>query len=326
MNNSNAPAESPDLAPTLQPTAGTADLGGITIAYETHGNPQHPPVLLIMGFNMTLLAWPEAFIRALLQRGFFVITFDNRDAGLSSRLAEASVSPLPLMTLARMSGLPMKPPYTLEDMAGDAVGLLNHLGVQAAHVIGVSMGGMIAQVMALSYPQKLLSLGLLMTHPGAVTYSIPSPRIARVVLPQPDNDWESQLQFNLKFWTTVSGPKYRPPESEILRLTKTISQRSSQPHGRYRQMAAIISAPDRSARLKELAIPTAIIHGSADPLIIPRGGKTLARLIPGARLKLIEGLGHVLPTELCDAMVAFLLGDPNNGQKPVSPAPVADES
>ncbi|MFK7958507.1 MAG: alpha/beta fold hydrolase [Lysobacterales bacterium] len=288
---------------------GIAQVGDIQLAYETHGQAGNPAVLLIMGFNMTLLAWPEAFIQALVQRGMFVVTFDNRDAGKSSRLASTNLTPLPMLTLARMSGIRLKTPYTLDDMANDAVGVLDHLNVQSAHVIGVSMGGMIAQLMALNHPERVQSLGLLMTHPGAVTYSIPSPKLGSLLLQQPGNDEGTQLAFNLKFWNMVCGPSYPPDKAEIRRLTHAISQRSVEPHGRERQMAAIIAAPDRSTQLKSLNIPTAVLHGTHDPLIIPRGGKTLARLIPGARLKMVEGMGHILPPSLCESMVAFLTND-----------------
>ena len=156
-----------------------------------------------------------------------------------------------------------------------------------------------------------------MTHPGAVTYSLPSPKLLTLLLDQPGESFESQLNFNLRFWNLVCGPDCHPPDSEIHRLTEANSVRSSAPHGRYRQMAAIITALDRSEWLRKVQIPTAVLHGSDDPLIIPRGGKTLARLIPGARLKLIPGMGHILPPERCEEFVDFLM-QPTGGGGPDS--------
>ncbi|MEM6573896.1 MAG: alpha/beta hydrolase [Pseudomonadota bacterium] len=292
-------------------TEGIAKVGELDIAYRCYGDANDPPVLLVMGFNMSLLVWPEPFVQALLDRGRYVIVFDNRDVGLSSRIHSALDPHLPMLTMARMSGLQLPVPYTLEDMARDAVGVLDWLKVPAAHVIGVSMGGMIAQVLAIHHAERLTGLGLVMTHPGAVTYSIPSPKLASLLLDQPGESYDSQLQFNIKFWNLVCGPDCHPPESEIRRLTDANCRRSREPHGRYRQMAAIITALDRSPWLREVRIPTTVVHGTDDPLIIPRGGKTLARLIPGARLKLIAGMGHILPPERCEEMVAFMLDAPH---------------
>ncbi|MEM9532469.1 MAG: alpha/beta hydrolase [Pseudomonadota bacterium] len=280
---------------------------GVDLACRLEGNPAHPPVLLIMGFNMNLEAWPEPYVQGLVRRGYYVIRFDNRDAGMSSRITGTRPVSIPWIAQARLLGLRLPTPYGLEDMAEDAAGILDQLTTRPAHVIGVSMGGMIAQLLAIAHPDRIRSLGLLMTHSGSTAYAIPSARLLSLIFRQPGNTPEAQLNYYREFWNTVSGPSYPLDPDEVDAMTLTSARRSPQPHGRHRQLAAVISAPDRRPHLKSLAVPTSIIHGSADPLIPCRGGKALARAIPGARLKVIEGLGHTLPNELADDMLDFVL-------------------
>jgi pimeloyl-ACP methyl ester carboxylesterase len=282
-------------------------VNGIELAYRTEGDPRHPPVLLVMGFNMTLEAWPRAYIDHLLQRGYFVIRFDNRDVGASSRCNNARPVSIPWLAQARLLGFSLPTPYRLEDLAEDAVALLDALALPTAHVVGVSMGGMIAQLMAIHYPQRIRSLSLLMTHSGASAYAMPSPRLLSLLFRTPRNDMESQVAYYREFWASVSGPKYPLDPAEVDAMTRASAARSSRPHGRHRQLAAVITAPDRRGALKHLALPTSIVHGSADPLIPCRGGRALARCIPGARLKVIDGLGHTLPNELAREIFDFVL-------------------
>lgn len=279
---------------------------GLDIAYELRGPDSGPPVLLIMGFNMTLAAWPEAFLQRLTDAGLRLVLMDNRDAGLSDRVQG---KPPDFATLIgqRLMGRTPRVPYTLNDMARDGLGLLEALQMDRAHVIGISMGGMIAQCMALAAPTRLRSLGLLMTHGGALRFAIPSPRLLPVVLRQPGPDPDAILAYALQFWRAIAGPDY-PPDDDLIRESMARSwRRAPRLNGRERQAAAIAAAPDRSNRLRHLNLPTVVIHGAADPLVSPAGGRQLARVIPRAQLDLIPGLGHHLPEPLHGRMTQLLV-------------------
>lgn len=269
----------------------------LNIAYETLGPEEAPPVLMIMGFNMTLSAWPEPFLQHFLDAGLRLILMDNRDAGLSDRV-DAMAPGFSAVIGTRLFGGHPRVPYTLEDMASDGLGLLDALSIQTAHVVGISMGGMIAQCMALAAPSRHRSLGLLMTHGGALRFCLPSPRLLPLAMRQPEPNPEAMLAYALEFWHAVAGPQYPPDNAKIRESLARSWRRAPRMNGRERQAAAIAAAPDRTPRLRGLDVPTVIIHGDADPLVSVGGGRQLARVIPGARYEEIPGLGHHLPEAL----------------------------
>ncbi len=280
---------------------------GIEIEYEAFGDRDHPCLLLVMGFNMPLNAWPEPFCRRLAGAGYWVVRFDNRDVGMSSRLDHLGRPRIVPVALKRLCGLIPRTPYTLDDMAADTLGLLDALGVARCHLVGISMGGMIAQLLATAHPERLLSLGLLMTSRGARRHLFPSPRLLPLAWRQPGPDLASQLRYGLAFWRAVAGAHYPPDDAVVKAQIEDAARRTRGPHGRERQLAALIAAPDRRRALERVRLPVTVVHGTADPLIPAAAGAAVARAIPGAHLELIEGLGHYLPEALWPRLIGALL-------------------
>ena len=286
----------------------TIKANGLTIAYESHGDPHDPCVLLVMGLGMQLLAWPDAFVDGIVEQGFHVLRFDNRDAGLSSKMAQAGRPSLPWAYLKSKLGLRVKSSYTLDDMADDALGLLSALGIAQAHVIGASMGGMIAQLMAVRAPERVLSLVSIMS--SSSRRGLPGPtRAARHALMRRPKPGASQAELVAHMVATVrvlGSPAYPVAEKLLQQRVATAMARASCPDGVARQMVAIAASGERTALLPAIACPALVIHGAADPLIPVACGIDTAALIPGARLEVIEGMGHDLPPQLIERLLALI--------------------
>ena len=273
------------------------DANSIQIEYETFGEPDSPALLLIIGFACQLIDWDEKLCRQLAQQGYYVIRFDNRDIGLSSKIDGAGVPDIMKILEARMKGETVNTPYTFEDMAADAVGLLDALGIQKAHICGMSMGGMIAQTIAINYPEKVLSLISVYSNTGDPKDPGPKPEVMELLLKPAPEEREAFIELNMKVLNTIAGPGF-PYNQEWLRKHSARSyDRSCYPPGVVRQFAAIITQKNRKPALGSLSIATLVIHGSDDPLIPVECGKNTAAAIPGAGLMIIDGMGHNLPHE-----------------------------
>lgn len=283
-----------------------AKVNAIELEYACFGEESGPPLLLIMGLSMQRTAWPKSLIQALVGHGLRVITFDNRDIGLSTRFHHQPAPNVFRVAAARLIGRSLPLPYTLSDLADDAAGLLDHLGIERAHVAGISMGGMIAQQFALRHPTRLASLGLLATSSGRI--GLPPPRLAvlRLMNARPVGaDEAAAVNYMDKLFALLAGPGWSTA-SEVRRMRALESFRRA-PTGRSseRQLAAIV-ADRRAHRLGEISAPTLILHGDADPMVPPAHGRDLARRIKGARHMEIKGWGHDLPDGLMPSLAAHL--------------------
>ena len=280
-----------------------ASANGIEIAYEQIGDRDAPPLLLVMGLGMQLIHWDLELCEVLAERGFRVIRFDNRDAGLSTKID----SPPPPVMRA-MAGIGPRAPYLLSDMAADAFGLLDRLGIERAHVAGASMGGMIAQTMAIERPERVLSLTSIMSTTGDRRSGLPKLRVLSVLMRRAPAGRDAYVEHFVRVFRMIGSPAYPPDEARAREVAAATYDRGHHPAGTARQIAAIMASGDRTARLRELHVPATVIHGTDDPLVPFRGGLATARAIPGAELVAIPGMGHDLPRELwprvVDALVA----------------------
>ncbi len=269
---------------------------GIELEYEVTGEGE--PLLLIMGIGAQLVTWPRGLIEAFVRRGFRVIRFDNRDAGLSTRL-DARRAPKVTRTVMRgLLGLPVQAPYTLLDMADDSAALLDALGIETAHVLGVSLGGMVAQSMAIAHPGRMRTLTSVMSNTGNRFTAIAKPRAIRALLGKAPKTEEQAVEYMLHF-RRVCGSTGFPFDAEMhADIARQTYRRGMHPRGFARQLAAIMATGDRTRALRHVRVPTLVVHGSADPLLPPAGGRATARAIPGARLRIIAGMGHDLPKEV----------------------------
>jgi pimeloyl-ACP methyl ester carboxylesterase len=272
-----------------------ASANQISIEYETFGNPSSPPILLIIGLGAQLIYWDEVFCRQLAEAGLYVIRFDNRDSGLSTKFDEAGVPDVSDTISKLMNRQKVTPPYTIEDMAADAVGLLDALKIKKAHICGMSMGGMIAQALAIKYPDRVLSLTSIYSTTGNPRLPQAKLEIMGLLLTPPPQDREPFIQFNLQLFRALTGPKFGFDEEWVRQLMGRAYDRSFCPHGEARQLVAILTQPNRQPALKGVKVPTLIIHGDADPLVSVEGGRDAAEAVPGAQLKIMEGMGHDLP-------------------------------
>lgn len=286
----------------------TAQANGITIAYETSGNPLDPPVLLIMGLGTQLTAWPQDLVDGLVEQGYYVIRFDNRDVGLSSKLHQHKKPHLLWAYLKSLIGLKQSAAYTLDDMAADALGLLDALGVARAHVVGVSMGGMIGQVFAARFANRTLSLTSIMSSSGR--RGLPGPTAAaRNALMRGPDDPHNRAQVvahGVAVLRLIGSPSFPTPEPVLRAAIERALERSVNPDGFARQTVAVIASGDRTPLLRTIQCPTLVIHGAADPLVPVACGIDTAQAIPGARLEVIEGMGHDLPAQLIERLLALL--------------------
>ena len=286
-----------------------AQANGLTLEYETFGKPADPALLLIMGLGVQLTGWPETLCRSLAEGGYYVIRYDNRDVGLSSKIDGGGKPDLQRAGLRWFFGLPLQAPYSLEDMAADAVGLLDALGIRRAHVVGLSMGGMIGQLLAAHHAQRLLSFTAIMTSSGNRRLPQPSLKLRlRLTRGPRRRDREGLILHSMETWRLIGSPGYPAPEAELRALVEADQRRSFYPRGLARQTLAILAAKNRVPLLKRIALPTLVIHGKDDPLVPVKAAYELARHIPGARLEVIPGMGHDLPAPLLPRIAALILG------------------
>jgi pimeloyl-ACP methyl ester carboxylesterase len=274
------------------------DAGGVEICYETFGDAADPAMLLVMGLATQMLGWHEDLCAELAGRGFHVIRFDNRDIGRSGRIEGPLPTPLQLLRRDKRAAA-----YTLEDMAGDAIGLLDHLEIDRAHVVGASMGGMIAQTVAARHPERVLSLVSLMSNTGALWSGQPSLRLYPTLLARAPRDREGYVRHVASLLDLIGSPAFARDEAETRALAERSFDRGLNPAGAGRQLAAIIASGDRTPLLRTIAVPTLVVHGTSDRLVPPSGGRATARAIPGARLLTIEGMGHDLPRAVWPRML-----------------------
>lgn len=270
-----------------------AKANGIDICYETFGDAANPSILLISMYSTQMLVWPESLCLGLASRGFHVIRFDNRDVGLSTKFEEAGLPDLMQIVSVPVHERKALVPYLLDDMAGDAVGLLDALGVQAAHIVGASMGGMIAQIVAGENPGRALSLTSIMSTPD-VAKSPPLPEAMAVMGGPPAAGVEGKIQTFMAGWRAIGSEMFGPSDEELRAFAIRCIERSDYPQGPARQIAAIQASPGREDLLATLDIPALVIHGTEDPLIPMIGGELTAKAIPGAEFIAIEGMGHEL--------------------------------
>ena len=282
---------------------------GIEIHYEEQGDKTAPPMLLIMGFGAQLTLWPDELVEALASRGFRVIRYDNRDIGLSHKFDGVKAPGLVKMTLLSKLGLKPKVPYTLADMADDGAGLLDTLGIEKAHIVGASMGGMIAQHFVSRHADKCLSLTTIFSTTGNPKLPPAKPEAMKALVTRPDSTDEKVLvEHGMMVARTIGSPGY-PTEDERLRERTTASvRRSFYPEGPTRHLSAIVADGDRRGMLKDVTVPTLVLHGEDDPLVPCEGGRDTAASIPGAKLKTIPGWGHDLPLELVDELADAIAG------------------
>ncbi|HVW32293.1 MAG TPA: alpha/beta hydrolase, partial [Acidimicrobiia bacterium] len=253
---------------------------GLILEYDTTGSPADPPLLLVMGLGAQLITWPDGFCRALADRGFFVVRYDNRDAGLSSRIEAAGVPDL----AAVMTGT-ADAPYHVSDMAADGIGLLDALGIAAAHVVGASMGGMIAQHMAFEYPDRVLSLCSIMSAPtGTMAADPPTPEAGAALLRPAPTTREEAIEAGVEGARTIGSPGFPFDEAKARDRAAASYDRAFYPLGIIRQFAAVTATGDWTSKLAGVKAPTLIIHGGADPLVRPGWGRRTAEAIPGATL------------------------------------------
>jgi pimeloyl-ACP methyl ester carboxylesterase len=265
-------------------------VGDVEICYETFGDPADPAMLLIMGLGTQMLAWHEDFCEQLASRGFFVIRHDNRDIGRSSRLRALGTPPLwKIVTRSRDSA------YSMTDMAADSVGVLDHLGIERAHVVGASMGGMIAQTVAIRFPRRVLSLVSIMANTGSFWTGQPAMGMSAVLLRPAPRERDAFIEHAVQTFAKIGGSGY-PPDIEDLRdIARRSYERGHDASGPLRQLHAIVADRNRTEQLRRLRVPTTVIHGADDKLVRPSGGRSTAKAIPGARLVEIPGMGHGLP-------------------------------
>lgn len=281
---------------------------GISIEYEAYGDPQNPPLLLVMGLGAQLTLWPIELVDALVERGYYVIRHDNRDIGLSEKFSHAGVPNFRRVALMRMFGLRAKLPYRLTDMADDAVALLSELGIEKAHVVGASMGGMIVQLMAINHPHRLLSMTSIMSTTGNPRLPRPKPEAMNALLDRaPANaTLEDVIPIGIRVARAIGSPAYTTPEERLRERIARDFNRSFYPEGAARQISAIMDDGDRRKRLKQVRVPSLVIHGTDDPLVPVEGGRDTAAHIPGAKLLEVPGMGHDLPLELVETIADAL--------------------
>ena len=299
----------------MQIRTGTATITGddgadLDIYYEDFGDPAAPPVLLIMGLGAQLLLWRTGFCERLVNRGFRVIRYDNRDVGLSGKLhgrrAEAKLIP----AMARsFLGRPSTSVYTLEHMADDAAALLDHLGIDRAHIVGASMGGMIAQIFAARYPQRTAGLGILISSNNAALLPPPAPRalLALIKGPAPDSPREVIVANSVRVSKIIGSPGYPTPEHTLRAEAIEGYERAHYPQGIARHFGAVLGSGSLKRYDRQITAPTVVIHGRADKLMRPAGGRAIAAAIPGARLVLFDGMAHDLPEALWDDIIGELV-------------------
>jgi pimeloyl-ACP methyl ester carboxylesterase len=276
--------------------------GGIRLCYETFGDPSDQALLLIMGLGTQMVAWHEDFCAQLVDEGFFVIRYDNRDIGRSTHLEDA-----PTPTLGQL--ITRRPPtaYLLEDMANDAAGLLDCLGIERAHLAGASMGGMIAQTLAATRPERVLSLTSIMSTTGSRRVGQPAYRVLPIFLKRAPAEREAFVEHTVRLFETIGSRGIERDDDELREVAGLMFDRGLDPRGTSRQLAAIIASGNRTRALHNITAPTVVVHGTADRLVRPSGGRATAKAIPGARLVKVDGMGHDMPRAVWDQIVGAIV-------------------
>jgi pimeloyl-ACP methyl ester carboxylesterase len=293
----------------MQIRTGTARSGDLDIYYEDLGEPTDPAVLLIMGLGSQLLLWRDGFCEKLVAQGLRVIRYDNRDVGLSSKTERRGSGGAMIPNMLRfLVGIPGKADYRLEDMADDGAAILDHLGIDKAHIVGASMGGMIAQIFAARFKQRTRSLAVIFSSNNRPFLPPPHPQALLAVLrgPSPNSPIEVIADHSVKVWGIIGSPKYPAPKERLRAEAIEGYERCYYPWGTARHFDAIIASGSLEKYDRQITAPTVVIHGKADKLQPPFGGKVIARTIPGARLVLFDGMGHDLPDELWDDITSEL--------------------
>jgi pimeloyl-ACP methyl ester carboxylesterase len=291
---------------------GNATSGDLKIYYEDMGDIDDPPVLLIMGLGAQLVLWRTAFCEKLVNQGLRVIRYDNRDIGLSSKTEPHSTGqPIVVKMLRSWLGLRSRTAYTLEDMADDAAAVLDQLNIEQAHIVGASMGGMIAQVFAARFAERAKSLGILFSSNNSALLPPPAPRalLALLIGPPPDSPRDVILDNSVRVSRIIGSPRYRIPDERLRAEAAEGYDRNYYPQGVAHQFAAILGSGSLTHHNRRIVAPTVVIHGRADKLMRPFGGRAIARAIDGARLVLFEGMGHDLPQQLWDRVIGVLTGN-----------------
>ena len=282
-----------------------ADVGrGVRLCYETFGDPDDPTVLLVMGLAMQMIAWPEELCEMLVERGLYVVRFDNRDIGRSSRMDDVPPPSAPRMLARRFASSQ----YDIADMARDTAGLLAALDRGPVHVVGVSMGGMIGQTLAAQYPDDVLSLVSISSSTGASRVGRPTPATLRLVMSRPEPGLDGAVARTVAVYRHIGSHGYPFDEERVSSLARHAYERGPSAAGIARQMGAILKSGDRTAELRAIAAPTLVLHGDRDRMVNPSGGRATARAIPGARFETIAGLGHDLPLDALPLLVDLIAG------------------
>ena len=297
----------------------TIQTNNITLEYEILGPDNGTPLLLIMGLGMQMIGWPEGFCAKLVNAGFRVIRFDNRDVGLSTKLDHLGAPNVPLEFIKFMMRLPLKSPYLIDDMARDAAGLLDQLGLERVHVVGASMGGMIAQNLAAHFPEKVLSLTSIMSTTGRRSLPGPTSKARRALLTPPAKrgDIDGAIARMKSVFRSIGSPGFHESEAALDDLCGRHVRRSYHPPGSARQLIAIAASGDRTKAVRRITAPTLVIHGKDDPLVPFAAGVDTAREIRRAKLCVIDGMGHDLPTGLHQRLVDEIAGHCLPGVEPV---------
>ncbi len=270
-----------------------AAANGIELEYETFGDSGDPPLLLVMGLGAQMVSWDLDFCEALVGRGFFVIRFDNRDVGLSTKVDSEEVDLMQAITAA-LSGGAAEAPYLLADMAADAWGLLDQLEIERAHIVGASMGGMIVQTMAVQHPERVLSLTSIMSMTGEQPYGQPKPEVIPVLIERAPAEREANIAHSVEASRIISSPEFFDEDRARDKAALTFD-RCYYPRGIGNQLLAILASGSRDEALRQLDLPTLVIHGTDDPLVTPSGGEHTAEVIPGSEFVMFDGMGHDLP-------------------------------
>jgi pimeloyl-ACP methyl ester carboxylesterase len=283
------------------------EANGIEIVYETFGEASAaPPMLLIMGLGQPMIAWDEAFCAALAALGYWVIRFDNRDVGLSTKFDEAGVPNILALMQATAQGQAVQGPYTMRDMAEDAVGLLDALGIESAHVVGVSLGGMIAQEMAIRHPDRVRTLTSIMSTTGAPDLPSPTPEAMAILLNPAPTDRAGYIESSVETWRVLNGPVLPLDEDFVRARAGQTFDHGLSPEGTARQLAAVLTSGSRREALQSVQVPSLVVHGDADPLVPVEAGIDTADAIPGAELMIVEGMGHNIPAAVAPRIVEAL--------------------
>jgi pimeloyl-ACP methyl ester carboxylesterase len=287
---------------------------GVTLCYETFGSPSDPPLLLIMGLGTQMIAWPEVFCARLAQRGFYVIRFDNRDCGRSTRMRGRPPTVRELVA-RRIEN----PPYTLSDMAADAAGLMRGLGCGSAHVVGASMGGMIAQVLAVEHPALARSLTSIMASTGSRWRGQPALSTYRYLLRRAPTEREAFVAHMMEVFEAIGSRRLYRDRDRLRATAERSYERGVNPAGTGRQLGAILASGDRTAALRAVTAPTLVNHGPDDPMVNPTGARATVRAIPGAQLVMVPGMGHDLPDEAWPRLIETIADHARAAERVAAP-------